>query len=76
MRPIVAYVLAVVQTGKEYDVVEELKKLDGIVDVTITYGQWDLVIKVEVGSLEELDKLVTEIRQTKGIERTTTLLGI
>ncbi len=76
MREITAYILAVTRTGREYDVAEELSKLEGVQEVTITYGTWDIVIKVEVKSMSELDKLVTTIRRIEGILRTETLIGV
>lgn len=76
MREITAYILAVARTGREYDVAEELSKLEGVKEVTITYGTWDIVIKVEVKGMSELDKLVTTIRRIEGILRTETLIGV
>jgi DNA-binding Lrp family transcriptional regulator len=75
-RSIVAFVLANIRTGKEYDVIAEVKKLDAVKEAYITYGAWDAVIKVEVSSLSELDKVVTLIRSIEGVEYTTTLVGV
>ena len=75
-KPVVAYVLATVQTGLEYDVVERVKRIEGVKEVTITYGMWDLVIKVEVENLGELDKVIFTIRNEEGVKRTTTLIGV
>lgn len=71
-----AFVLVTIRTGREYDVVEEVRKIDGVEEVFITYGVWDALIRVEVDSLSELDKVVTQIRGVKGVEYTTTLVGV
>ena len=76
MREITAYILAIVKTGKEYDLVSEISKMEGVREVLITYGTYDLVIRVEVGTLAELDKLVTTVRKLEGVERTETLIGV
>ncbi|HDD33592.1 MAG TPA: Lrp/AsnC family transcriptional regulator [Thermofilaceae archaeon] len=76
MRKVIAFVLATIRTGSEYDVVEEVKGIDGVKEVFITYGVWDVIIRVEVESLSELDRVVTQIRSVKGVEYTTTLVGV
>ncbi|MCD6458789.1 MAG: Lrp/AsnC ligand binding domain-containing protein [Thermoproteales archaeon] len=76
MRLITAYILAVTRTGREYDVAEKISRLENVREVTITYGTWDLVIKIEVDSMAQLDNLVTTIRQIDDIVRTETLIGI
>lgn len=71
-----AFVLASVKTGLEYDVISEVKRIEGVKEAYITYGVWDAVIRVEVESLHELDKVVSLIRSIKGVENTTTLVGV
>ncbi|MEM0119430.1 MAG: Lrp/AsnC ligand binding domain-containing protein [Thermofilaceae archaeon] len=75
-RPVLAFVLATIRTGMEYDVVFKVKEIKGVKEAYITYGAWDAVIIVEVDSLSELDKVVTMIRGIPGIEYTTTLVGV
>ncbi len=75
-KPVTAYILLTVETGMEYDVIDLISKVPGVREATITYGMWDVVVKVEVSSLPELDKLVTRVRQIRGVEQTTTLIGV
>jgi len=76
VKGVTAYILAIVRAGREYSVYDEVKKIKGVVDVSITYGAWDLVIKVQVDSLPELDRVVSLVRKIKDIEMTTTLIGV
>lgn len=73
---VIAFVLATIRTGYEYDVVDEVKKIDGVKEVLITYGIWDAVIRIEVSTLSELDRIITSIRSIKGVEHTVTLVGV
>lgn len=73
--PVTAYVLATVKRGTEHRVVEKIKKMEDVTDVLITYGMWDLVIRIETISLGKLDKIITNIRQIQEIEQTNTLIG-
>ena len=75
-KGVTAYVLVIAKPGKEYDVYDKIKKMEGVVDILITYGSWDLVIKIQVNSLPELDKVVSFIRRISDIEKTETLVGV
>jgi len=78
-RPVTAYVLATVKSGKEYDIAEKVMKYRGVKKVTITYGMWDMVIEIEADSREEVGRVVTKIRddlKDEGLETTLTLLGV
>jgi DNA-binding Lrp family transcriptional regulator len=71
----VAYMLVITEMGEEHDVAKEISKIEGVDDVTITYGAWDLVIKVLADSLPALDGVVTEIRRLPFVKETMTLIG-
>lgn len=75
-RPVLAFVLATIRTGLEYDVISKVKGIKGVKEAYITYGAWDAVVIVEVDTLSELDKVVTTIRGIPGVEYTTTLVGV
>ncbi len=70
-----AYVLAIVETGKEYEVAEDLVKHPNVREVAVLYGIYDLLIHLEAESLPQLDKIVTEIRSDKRIRQTSTLIA-
>ncbi len=74
--PITAYILLNIRTGKEYEIADKLKSMELVKEVTITYGLWDIVAKIEVKSMSELDKIVFNIRNIDGVEQTATLVGI
>ena len=76
LRDTVAYILINIETGKEYEVVDKIKKIEGVTEALITYGMWDIVVRVEVCSLPYLDKIVSTIRQIDGVRQTTTLISI
>ena len=70
-----AVLLAIVKRGTEHKIAETIKKSGGVTEVLITYGMWDLVIRLEAKDLDTLDKIVTKIRQMPEIEQTHTLIG-
>jgi DNA-binding Lrp family transcriptional regulator len=73
---VTSYTLARVEPAKDFVVYESVKKLTGVKEVITTYGEYDMIIKVEVDSLEGLDDFVfNKLRTIEGIEATTTLIN-
>ncbi len=72
---ITSYTLIRVLPIKDEDVYKAVKGLPEVKEIIMTYGEYDLIIKVESGSLEELDTFVFhKLRTTKGVQATTTLI--
>jgi DNA-binding Lrp family transcriptional regulator len=70
-----AYVLLKVKAGMERNVVNNLKAFDEVVEINELYGEWDIILKVEVERFEEMDMLLTEkIRTVSGVEDTSTMI--
>ena len=70
-----AYFLAIVKRGTEHEVAEKLRRIEGVTEVLVTYGLWDIVARITTESLGKLDAIVTEIRNIKEVEQTSTLVG-
>ncbi|EHP70622.1 transcriptional regulator [Metallosphaera yellowstonensis MK1] len=76
MGSLKAYVLLITSIGKEMDVVNEMKKLNGIKDATAVYGEYDVVLEVEGANLDELNKVIGQVRRNPHIIRTVTLISM
>ena len=74
-QPIKAYFMAIVKKGTEHEVAGKLRKLDGVADAIVTYGLYDIVVRIEAQNLGQLDALITEMRKIEEILQTTTLVG-
>jgi DNA-binding Lrp family transcriptional regulator len=73
---VTSYTLARVQPAQDTAVYEHVKKLPCVTEVITTYGEFDLIIKIEVESLAALDDFVfNKLRVIKGMESTTTLIS-
>lgn len=70
-----AYVIATVKRGREHDAAQKIRKTKEVTDVLVTYGLYDIVVRIEAKSLGQLDKIVTDIRQMAEIQQTSTLVG-
>jgi DNA-binding Lrp family transcriptional regulator len=70
-----AYIVATVKRGTEHRAAEKIRNMKEVREVLVTYGLYDLVIRIEAKNLGHLDKIVTGIRQIEEIEQTSTLVG-
>jgi len=70
-----AYLLMTVGTGEEHNVFDALNKMKEVIDVSILYGEWDIVAKLKTDVIEHLDPLVTgKIRTLHGVKSTVTMI--
>ncbi|MEB3758070.1 MAG: Lrp/AsnC ligand binding domain-containing protein [Desulfurococcales archaeon] len=77
MEEIVAYILINTEVAKEHEVADRIRSefRDYVEDVRVTYGQYDIVVKVKASSLKEIDKLLTRMRAVPGVLTSLTLIG-
>ena len=74
---VVAYVLLIVKPGEESTVAEKLRGMDGVKDVSVVYGEYDIVAKIEKESMEDLQNfLIKKIRTMDEVERTSTMISL
>ena len=72
---ITSYTLIRVLPAKDKEVYNNVKGLSEVKEIVLTYGEYDLVIKVELPSLDSLDNFIfNKLRSIDGVTATTTLL--
>jgi len=72
-----AYVLINCELGSEESIIQQLKNLDGILEVHGTFGAYDILTKIESPTVEKLREIITwKIRKMDQIRSTLTLMGI
>ncbi|MCW3999262.1 MAG: Lrp/AsnC ligand binding domain-containing protein [Candidatus Bathyarchaeota archaeon] len=68
-----AYILINTETGLEFDVARELRRIEGVKEVSPVYGAYDIVVKVSSENAEDLKRIVTwQIRKLSSIKATLT----
>lgn len=71
-----AYVLINVEANMEDSVLKDLKTLPGIDEAYVSYGVYDLIVKVKADTMENLKEMVTyKIRTVKNVRKTLTLIS-
>lgn len=69
-----AYVLVKAKMGHEVDVMNDILKIDGVKEVLGTFGQYDIFVKVQVPTRNEIERIITQkIRRINNVSSTTTL---
>jgi DNA-binding Lrp family transcriptional regulator len=72
-----SFVLINVESGTEDLVLKEVKRLGVVKEAYVSYGVYDLILKVETATMDELKENVThKIRSLPGVRSTLTLMMI
>lgn len=70
-----AYILFKVNSGMEKEVSKQLAQLDEVQEASITYGEYDVIAKVNVNDLHLLeDFLADKIRSVRSVVLTSTMI--
>ena len=70
-----AYVLFTVESGSEEQVLNDLRKTGEITESYVSYGVYDLIVKVRADTMENLKSLITSrVRPIKNVRSTLTLI--
>jgi DNA-binding Lrp family transcriptional regulator len=72
-----ALVLFNIESGSENQVLKNVKKVEGVEEAYISYGVYDLVVKVRADSMDALKGVISDqLRQIKKVRSTISLLLI
>lgn len=72
---VVSYTLVRVQPSKDLDILNKVKTFPEVKEVITTYGEYDMIIKIEEATMDDLDEFIFQkLRHLEGIEATTTLI--
>ena len=70
-----AFVLINVESGSEDEVLNEIKRLEGVEEAYFSYGVYDLITRIKSDTMENLKDMVTrKIRALKKVRSTLTLI--
>jgi DNA-binding Lrp family transcriptional regulator len=67
-----AYILTEMQPGDYNKAVKEMEKIENIKKISITAGDYDIIIRAEVSHIKDLLKLTNKIHMIDGVNKTKT----
>jgi len=69
-----AYILIQTEVGKAADVAGEVRAIPGVVAADDVTGPYDVIVRVQAESMDDLGKLVvSHVQMIDGITKTTTM---
>lgn len=72
-----AYVLITVSIGRIKEVIESVKKIEGVIEADVITGPYDAIAKIKANDLGELTKtVIQQIHYIEGVIDTTTAIVI
>jgi len=72
-----AYVLIKVRSGELKTVVRELRKIEKVIEATMTFGPYDAVAVIESSDISGLGSLIaTYVQPIPGVEQTLTCIAV
>ncbi|MFH1072465.1 MAG: Lrp/AsnC ligand binding domain-containing protein [Nanoarchaeota archaeon] len=70
-----AFILITVEPGQEREVFDKLRKLEEVKSINEIYGEWDIILKLEVNDIRKVDLFVTEkISRNPNVKATSTMI--
>ena len=67
-----AYILINMKPGNSEKAINEIRKIENISKISVVAGEYDIIVRVYVKSLDKLLKITDKIQMIDGIEKTTT----
>jgi DNA-binding Lrp family transcriptional regulator len=67
-----AYILITIEPGTTNKAILEMKKIENVVKISVVAGEYDVVARVQVKTLEKLLDVTNKIQMIKGVKKTTT----
>ena len=67
-----AYILLSMRTGSSDKAIKEMRNLENVEKISIVAGEYDIVVRVRVETLEQLLEVTNELQQIEGVAKTTT----
>jgi len=67
-----AYILISMRPGDSEKAIAAMRKIEKIAKISVVAGDYDIVVRVQVDSLEDLLKVTDKIQMIQGVKKTTT----
>ena len=72
-----AWILISCEPGRERDVSLQLLEMSAVSEVSVVYGELDLVARIDFESEKEMSRtLIEEMRHVEGVRKTETLIAV
>ena len=67
-----AYILITMRPGNSDKAIKEMRKIENVEKISVVAGEYDIVVRVHVKSLDQLLKVTNKLQMIDGVKKTTT----
>ena len=67
-----AYILINMRPGDSDKAIEEMRKIENVQKISVVAGEFDIVVRVGIKSLDKLLKVTNKLQMIEGVKKTTT----
>ena len=67
-----AYILIAMRPGNSDKAIKEMRKIENVEKISVVAGEYDIVVRVHVKSLDQLLKVTNKLQMIDGVKKTTT----
>ena len=67
-----AYILITMRPGNSDKAIKEMRKIKNVVKISVVAGEYDIVVRAQVKTLENLLKVTNKLQLIDGVKKTTT----
>ena len=67
-----AYILISIRPGKSDNIIRDMRKIENVEKISVVAGEYDVVVRVQVKTLEKLLKVTDKLQLIDGVKKTTT----
>jgi len=67
-----AYILIMMRPGNTDKAITRMRKIENVEKISVVAGEYDIVVRVRVKSLEHLLKVTEQLQMIEGVKKTTT----
>ena len=67
-----AYLLINIKPGNSDKIITEMRKIENVAKISVVAGEFDIVVRVQVKSLNKLLKVTNKLQMIDGVNKTTT----
>jgi len=60
------------QPGNSNKAIKEMRKIENIQKISVVAGEYDIVVRVQVKTLQKLLKVTNQLQMIEGVKKTTT----
>jgi DNA-binding Lrp family transcriptional regulator len=72
-----AYILIDIRTGEISEVVKQLRRLEGVIETSMTFGPYDAIAVVEAENVNQIGRIIVgDIQPIPGVQETMTCLAL